>query len=170
MSEDLMNFGMETETVEEYEGPSLEKFTLNDADVGTTFGGVPSDIDIEKEVETANGFKYTKVFMRLTNEEAGQYLNIYMNFPLMNDEGFVEKLKHNFEFVRQGYDCVFSFMKLIDPTNIIDSKTGQEINSFRKINLQQVMEFLSNKQWIDIDIIPVSEESDYNSFRIIKID
>ena len=162
-------FGMETGT--ELDLSELEKYYLNEAQVGTAFGGTPQ-ISIYRDVKDKNTGeikKYSQALLRLINEENGQHLDIYMNMPKIDEKGVIKNLNHGFEFYRTAYDFVFSLMHLIDPSNILDAETGQEINTFKTFNIQQALEFIGNKEWVDIVVTKVSEESEYNSFKITKI-
>ena len=59
-------------------------------------------------------------------------------------------------------------MNIIDPKSLIDPKTGDEINIFKKINLKNVADFIDGKR-VTIEQVEV-DNSDYPTFKITKIE
>jgi len=171
-NKDLMDFGMEFGEEEEFEEPASEKFTLSktDAEVGIRFGGKPI-IDLTEDVIVDDvPKKYSFAFLTIVNETNDQYLNIRMNFPKLDKDGWIRNLNKDFEFFREGFNFIISLQRLSNPDSVINPKTGEEITFIRKFNMKKALEYIGNKEWIDIEITEGIEDSDYNSFKIIRVD
>lgn len=169
MESDVMDFGMEADVVEENE---FEKYTLlkSIAEVGTKYGGKPT-IDITRDVVVDEiPKKYSYAFLTITNETAESYLNIRMNFPKMDKDGYIHNLNKKFEFFREGFNFVLSLQKIISPESIINPKTNEEINFIKKFNMEQALNYVASKEHVDIEVTHGPEDSEYNSFRILRMD
>ena len=153
-------FGMETGT-EENDLEDYKRYYLSDMVAGQAFSGEAS-VELFPIVERDDEVKkYSQIRFRLIDEhenplldedeepEVGEYLDIYLNCPKFKDNGI-------------------GIMNIIDPKSLIDPKTGDEINIFKKINLKNVADFIDGKR-VTIEQVEV-DNSDYPTFKITKIE
>lgn len=156
-------FGVEVDTIQEteyFDVTDYEKFTINDAEAGTTFKGKPNVFRFEPK----EGRKSTSVRIRLIDDEEKELLDAYMNVPL--DFPMIKNIRQGFDFYRSTFDCITSVLEKINP-NIVKDARGNRINRINKINLEEVIEYLNNKETLTIEVLEGAEDSEYNSFRII---
>ena len=178
-------FGMETGT----ENDDLEDYTryyLSDMVAGQAFSGEATmELFPIVEKEDKNGKlvvkNYSQIRFRLIDEhaepkmiddevEVGEYLDIYLNCPKFKDNGIctrIQKPTKRFDFHRNLWNWLTGIMSIIDPQSLIDPKTGDEINIFKKINLKNVAEFLEGKR-VTIEQVEVPD-SEYPTFKITMI-
>lgn len=175
-------FEMETGT-EEHDLDDYKRYYLSDMVEGQTFCG-EAEVEffpiVEKDGEVK---KYSQIRLRLIDEhekptmdeygnvEVGEYLDIYLNAPKFKDDGVcsrVQKPTERFDFHRNLWMFLTGIVGYIDPNALIDPKTGDEINIFKKINVKKVAEYINGKQ-ICVEQIAVND-SDYPTFKITKID
>jgi len=174
-------FDMET-GIEENDLESYKRYYLSDMVAGQTFCG---DVNIEffpiveKDGEVK---KYSQIRFRLIDEhdepilnemdevEVGEYLDIYLNCPKFKDNGIctrVQKPTDRFDFHRNLWNFLTGIIGYIDPKALIDPKTGDEINIFKKINVKKVANYIDGKR-ICIEQVDV-EGSQYPTFKITEI-
>ena len=178
-------FGMETGT----ENDDLEDYTryyLSDMVSGQAFSGEATlELFPIVEKEDKNGKlvvkNYSQIRFRLIDEhaepkmiddevEVGEYLDIYLNCPKFKDNGIctrIQKPNKRFDFHRNLWNWLTGIMSIIDPQSLIDPRTGDEINIFKKINLKNVAEFLEGKR-VTIEQVEVPD-SEYPTFKITMI-
>lgn len=183
MATDLTKlFGMETGT-EENDLEDYKRYYLSDMVVGQAFSGEAS-VELFPIVERDDEVKkYSQIRFRLIDEhenpfldedeepEVGEYLDIYLNCPKFKDNGIatrVQKPTERFDFHRNLWNWLTGIMGIIDPKSLIDPKTGDEINIFKKINLKNVADFIDGKR-VTIEQVEV-DNSDYPTFKITKIE
>ena len=183
MATDLTKlFGMETGT-EENDLEDYKRYYLSDMVAGQAFSGEAS-VELFPIVERDDKVKkYSQIRFRLIDEhenpllnadeepEVGEYLDIYLNYPKFKDNGIatrVQKPTERFDFHRNLWNWLTGIMGIIDPKSLIDPKTGDEINIFKKINLKNVADFIDGKR-VNIEQVEV-ENSDYPTFKITKIE
>lgn len=187
MATDLTKlFAMETGT-EENDLEDYKRYYLSDMREGQTFSG-EATIElfpiVKKEVDGKEVVKnYSQVRFRLIDEhatpvvdadgnpEVGEYLDIYLNSPKFKDNGIatrIQKPTKKFDFHRNLWNWLTGIMMIIDPKSLIDPKTGDEINIFKKINLKNVAEFIEGKR-VQVEQVEVPD-SDYPTFKITKIE
>ena len=179
-------FAMETGT-EENDLEDYKRYYLSDMKEGQTFTG-EAVIDffpiVTKEVDGKEVVKnYSQLRFRLIDEhpqpivdadgepEVGEFLDIYLNSPKFKDNGIatrIQKPTKKFDFHRNLWNWLTGIMMIIDPKSLIDPKTGDEINIFKKINLKNVAEFIEGKR-VQVEQVEVPD-SDYPTFKITKID
>ena len=145
-------FDMETGT-EEHDLENYKRYYLSDMVGGQTFCGEAS-IDFFPVVTRENPQtgeeevkKYSQIRFRLIDEhtepivdeynnvEVGEYLDIYLNCPKFKDDGIcsrVQKPTDRFDFHRNLWMFLTGIIGYIDPNSLIDPKTGDEINIFKK--------------------------------------
>ena len=189
MATDLTKlFGMETGT-EENDLADYKRYYLSDMTNGQTFSGEASvelfPIVTREDPKTGEEVvkKYSQLRFRLIDEhkapvvnadgdpEVGEYLDIYLNSPKFKDNGIatrIQKPTERFDFHRNLWNWLTGIMYIIDPKSLIDSKTGDEINIFKKINLKNVADFIDGKR-VQVQQVEVPD-SDYPTFKITKIE
>lgn len=174
-------FGMETGT-EENDLEDYKRYYLSDLVEGQAFSG-DATMELFPVVERDDEIKkYSQIRFRLIDEhaepkmndedqvEVGEYLDIYLNCPKFKDNGIatrIQKPTERFDFHRNLWNWLTGIMQIIDPQSLIDPKTGDEINIFKKINLKNVAEFLEGKR-VTIEQVEV-ETSPYPTFKITMI-
>ena len=174
-------FGMETGT-EENDLEDYKRYYLSDMVAGQAFSGDAS-IELFPVVEKDGVVKkYSQIRFRLIDEhaepkmvdedrvEVGEYLDIYLNCPKFKDNGIatrIQKPNERFDFHRNLWQWLTGIMYIIDPQSLIDPKTGEEINIFKKINLKNVADFIEGKR-VSIEQVEVPD-SDYPTFKITMI-
>ncbi|WP_405298421.1 hypothetical protein [Methanobrevibacter sp.] len=178
-------FGMETGT-EENDLEDYKRYYLSDMVNGQSFTGEATMelfpiVEKEEDGKTVIR-KYSQVRFRLIDEhknpivdedgnpEVGEYLDIYLNCPKFKDNGIctrIQKPTERFDFHRNLWNWLTGILNIVDPKSLIDPKTGEEINIFKKINLKNVAEFLEGKR-VTIEQVEVPD-SDYPTFKITMI-
>lgn len=174
-------FDMETGT-EEHDLEDYHRYYLSDMVEGQSFCG-EADIEffpvVEKDGEVK---KYSQIRFRLIDEhsepimdendepEVGEYLDIYLNCPKFKANGIcsrVQKPTERFDFHRNLWNFLTGVIGYIDQNALIDPKTGDEINIFKKINVKKVAKYLENKR-VCVEQVEV-ENSQYPTFKITEI-
>lgn len=159
MQADIIDFGMEATS-------KGDNFSLKSIEIGGTFGGKPN-VDLDLEIP---GKKYSKAILTLTNSD-DETLKINLNFPKLDEGGNIKmSLNKSFGFYNNSFNFLFSLLYQLDPNNIIDEKTGEEIKKFTKFNMLKALEFIHQKEWVDIEVIADVDETEYNSFKITRMD
>lgn len=141
-----------------------------DCEPGATFSGRPElSIFVNDELDEKGEFvkNYDAVRIRLIDNP--EYLDAYMNIPKADKDGFITNIRKGYNFFRPTFDVIFSFLRYIDETNVIDPKTGEEIKKINKINIENFVDILNEKELIELEITEGDSESEYNSFMIRKM-
>ncbi len=186
MATDLTKlFAMETGT-EENDLEDYKRYYLSDMREGQTFTGEAA-IEffpiVTKEVDGKEVVKnYSQIRFRLIDEhetpiidadgdpEVGEYLDIYLNTPKFKDNGIatrIQKPTKKFDFHRNLWNWLTGILRIVDPKSLIDPKTGEEINIFKKINLKNVGNFIEGKR-VTIEQVEVPDSA-YPTFKITMI-
>lgn len=183
--EEMEMLGMEVST-EEYDedyvprrsikdphGNPLKKVKLDDLKVGNEVTGEPDFaiyINDEKEI---NGVKYEEknwdtVNMRLFGEDGTDYLEVYINIPKIDEDGFIRNIHEKNKFYNNCFNLIFGFMRHMNEDSLVDadSETGF-INFFKKINIKYLVEKLN--EVTDIQIKVTEGQNNYNGFIITEI-
>lgn len=173
-------FGMETGT-EENDLEDYARYYLSDMVEGQSFSG-EAVIELFPIVERDDEIKkYSQIRVRLVDEhpepkmvdddvEVGEYLDIYLNCPKFKDNGIatrIQKPTERFDFHRNLWNFLTGIMTIVDPKSLIDPKTGDEINIFKKINLKNVAKFVEGKR-VTVEQVEVPD-SNYPTFKITSI-
>lgn len=174
-------FGMETGT-EENDLEDYVRYYLSDMVEGQSFSG-EAIIELFPIVERDDEVKkYSQIRVRLIDEhaqpkmdedgnvEVGEYLDIYLNCPKFKDNGIatrIQKPTERFDFHRNLWNFLTGIMTIVDPKSLIDPKTGDEINIFKKINLKNVAKFIEGKR-VTVEQVEVPD-SNYPTFKITSI-
>ena len=172
-----METGTEDNNLEDY-----ERYYLSDMVPGQSFSG-NANITLFPIVEKDGDIKkYSQIRVRLVDEhaepkmidettiEVGEYLDIYLNCPKFKENGIatrIQKPTERFDFHRNLWQYLTGIMRIMDPDTLIDKRTGEEINIFKKINLKKVAELIDGKR-ISIEQVEV-QDSDYPTFKITSI-
>lgn len=182
---DVMDFGMEVST-EDYDedyvprrstkdahGEPLTKVKLDDLKVNSKVTGEPDFaiyINDEKEVngKKFEAKKWDTVNGRLFGDDGEDYLEIYINCPKIDENGFIHNIHQKNNFYNNCFNLIFGFMRHINEDALIDpdSETGY-INYFKKINIEKVVEKLN--EFTDIEIKVTEGQNGYNGFIITEI-
>ena len=175
-----LDFGFEAEiTASEYSTISgkeqtsvsdLQSITLNEISPGLTYDGVPEIVKFHNEgkINQKTGKKskgYDSIRVRLVDKS--DYLDAYANVPVMDENGFVEKIHRDNEFYRSGFDLIFSFMKYVDETSVLDE--NGEINYINKVNLMNILEFIDKMNRVEVKVTKGADNG-YNSFIIVDME
>jgi len=146
--------------VQEYE-PEWERYTMADLDVGQTMEGRPEISIFENEDKTYNA-------LRLRVMDDGEILDLYVNYPKKHYP-FVRNINTKFDFYRKCFDFIFSILKLQGEQNVVD-KNGDEVNKFSKINIEMLAKFVDQHTRIGVEITEGNSDSEYDSFKIYKLE
>lgn len=141
--------------------PTWEKFKASDLDVGDEFEGRP-EINIFANPDKS----YDALRVRVMDD--GEILDLYVNFP-KKDFPYVKGINKGFDFYRTCFDFIFSILKLRDERNVVN-KDGEEINRFKKVNLENFAKMVDSMSRIGIKITEGNPDSDYNSWIICKME
>ena len=164
--------GLEVSSVDEsYTDVSdMDQIKAYELEPGVTFSGKPEvSLFTNDELDDDGEFvkKYDAVRIRLIDNP--EYLDAYFNVPKMDENGFITNVRKSFDFYRSAFDVIYSFLRYIDESNIIDPDTGDEIKKIKKINIENFIDLLNDKDSITLKITEGNKESDYNSFMIVKM-
>ena len=141
--------------------PTWEKYGIQDLDVGSEMEGRPELNIFENDDKSYNA-------LRLRVMDDGEILDLYINYP-KKDWPYVRNINKGFDFYRKCFDFIFSVLRWKDETNVVDSK-GEEINRFKKINLEMLAKYVDQHERIGVRITEGNIDSEYDSFIIYKLE
>lgn len=141
--------------------PTWEKYSIADVDVGQTMEGRPEITIFENKDKTYNAF-------RLRTMDDGEILDIYINYPKKHYP-YVRGINSKFDFYRKCFDFIFSVLKLQGEKYVVNSK-GEEVNKFGKIDLEKLAKFVDQHKRIGVEITEGNSDSEYDSFKIYKLE
>ena len=147
--------------VKEYE-PTWEKYTIRDLDVGDEMEGKPEICYFANDDR-----KYDSLRVRTMDD--GEILDVYVNIPKPDADGFITNIRKEFDFYRTAYDFIFSILRWQDEANVVDNN-GEEVNHFKRVNIIAFAKYVDQFQRIGIRITEGNADSDYNSFIIYKME
>ena len=139
-----------------------EKYTMRDLDVGAEMEGKPEIRHFINENRKSDS-------LRVRVSDDGEIVDCYVNIPKPDKNGFITNIRKDFDFYRTAYDFIYSVLRWNGEQNVIDSK-GEEINTFKKVNIINFAKFVDQFNRIGIRITPGNETSDYDSFIIYKME
>ena len=131
--------------------PTWEKFKASDLDVGDEFEGRP-EINIFANPDKS----YDALRVRVMDD--GEILDLYVNFP-KKDFPYVKGINKGFDFYRTCFDFIFSILKLRDENNVVN-KDGEEVNRFKKVNLENFAKMVDSMPRIGVKITEGNPDSD----------
>jgi hypothetical protein len=176
--EDMKMLGIEVDTedfdtdyIPRRSTEGLTKLVLNDLKVGQKVTGEPELVLFINDEKEINGQKYEAktwdtINMRLFSDE--DYLQIYINIPKVDENGFIHNIHENNNFLENCFNLIFGYMRLVNEDAVIDpeSETGYN-NHFKKINIKFLIEKLN--ELTDIEIKVTKGQKGYQGFLITEI-
>lgn len=162
--EELENGGQKFLTIsgkESWYEPTWEKYGIQDLDVGQTMEGRPEISIFENEDKT-----YDTLRLRVMDD--GEILDLYVNYPKKHYP-YVRGINSKFDFYRKCFDFIFSVLRLQGEKNVVNSQ-GEEVNKFGKINIEMLAKFVDQHNRIGVEIIEGNSDSEYDSFKIYKLE
>lgn len=162
--EELENGGQKFLTIsgkESWYEPTWEKYGIQDLDVGQTMEGRPEISIFENEDKTYDA-------LRLRVMDDGEILDLYVNYPKKHYP-YVRGINSKFDFYRKCFDFIFSVLRLQGEKNVVNSQ-GEEVNKFGKINIEMLAKFVDQHNRIGVEIIEGNSDSEYDSFKIYKLE
>ena len=139
-----------------------EKYTIHDLDIGEEIEGIPEITYFENKDRKSDS-------LRLTIADDGEYVDLYINIPKPDKDGYVTNIRKGFDFYRTCFDFIFSILRYRDETNVIDTN-GEEINTFRKVNIMNFAKYVDQMKRIGVRITEGNKTSDYDSWIIYKME
>lgn len=162
--EELENGGQKFLTIsgkESWYEPTWEKYGIQDLDVGQTMEGRPEISIFENEDKTYDA-------LRLRVMDDGEILDLYVNYPKKHYP-YVRGINSKFDFYRKCFDFIFSVLRFQGEKNVVNSQ-GEEVNKFGKINIEMLAKFVDQHNRIGVEIIEGNSDSEYDSFKIYKME
>lgn len=162
--EEIENGGQKFLTIsgkESWYEPTWEKYGIQDLDVGQTMEGRPEISIFENEDKTYDA-------LRLRVMDDGEILDLYVNYPKKHYP-YVRGINSKFDFYRKCFDFIFSVLRLQGEKNVVNSQ-GEEVNKFGKINIEMLAKFVDQHNRIGVEIIEGNSDSEYDSFKIYKLE
>jgi len=141
--------------------PEWEKYSMADLDSGAEMVGRPEISIFENDDKSYNA-------LRLRVMDDGEILDIYINYP-KKEWPYVRGINKTFDFYRKCFDFIFSVRRLHGDQYVVDSN-GEEINRFKKINLEMLAKYVDQHSRIGVRITEGNADSEYNSFIIYKLE
>jgi len=141
--------------------PTWEKYGIQDVDVGQTMEGRPEITKFENDDKTYDAY-------RLRIMDDGEILDLYVNFPKKHYP-FVRAINSKFDFYRKCFDFIFSVLRIQGEQYVVDSN-GDEVNKFGKINIEMLAKFVDQHERIGVEITEGNSDSEYDSFKIYKLE
>ena len=145
------------------------KYDIRDFDIGNVVTGYPEVTIFNNNEKDENGeFKKKSQSVRVRIVDGDEeYVDLYANIPRRDDKGFVTGLNKYFNFYRTGFDLVYSFMRFLDETNVVDAN-GEEINRINKVNIENICKAIDKMEYIKVKIVESGDE-DYPSWIILDL-
>ena len=141
--------------------PTWEKYSIRDLDVGETMEGRPEINIFENEDKTYDA-------LRLRVMDDGEILDLYINYPKKHFP-FVRAINSKFGFYRKCFDFIFSVLRLQGEQYVVD-KNGNEVNKFSKIDIEKLAKYVDQHSRIGVEITEGNSDSEYDSFKIYKLE
>ena len=141
--------------------PTWEKYGIQDLDIGATMEGRPEINIFENEDKTYDA-------LRLRVMDDGEILDLYINYPKKHFP-FVRAINSRFDFYRKCFDFIFSVLRIQGEQYVVD-KNGNEVNKFGKIDIEKLAKYVDQHERIGVEITEGNSDSEYNSFKIYKLE
>jgi len=173
--EDLFE-GLEYEYEEEIEYKTISgkeyidittwgKYGMYDFDVGEQVQGTPEITHFVNKDK-----KYDSLRVRiLDNTGSEECVDLYINIPKPDENGYVSNIRKGFDFYRTCFDFLYSVLKLRDERNVVD-KNGEEKNHFGKVNILLFAKYVDQMKCIKAKITEGNTDSEYNSWIITHME
>lgn len=141
--------------------PTWEKYGIQDLDIGATMEGRPEINIFENEDKTYDA-------LRLRVMDDGEILDLYINYPKKHFP-FVRAINSKFDFYRKCFDFIFSVLRIQGEQYVVD-KNGNEVNKFGKIDIEKLAKYVDQHSRIGVEITEGNSDSEYDSFKIYKLE
>lgn len=141
--------------------PTWEKYGIQDLDIGATMEGRPEINIFENEDKTYDA-------LRLRVMDDGEILDLYINYPKKHFP-FVRAINSRFDFYRKCFDFIFSVLRLQGEQYVVN-KNGDEVNKFGKIDIEKLAKYVDQHSRIGVEITEGNSDSEYDSFKIYKLE
>ena len=141
--------------------PTWEKYGIQDLEIGATMEGRPEINIFENEDKTYDA-------LRLRVMDDGEILDLYINYPKKHFP-FVRAINSKFDFYRKCFDFIFSVLRLQGEQYVVD-KNGNEVNTFGKIDIEKLAKYVDQHSRIGVEITEGNSDSEYDSFKIYKLE
>ena len=138
------------------------KYNIYDLDVGEEMEGL-----VEVRYFTNKDKTYDSILTRVADD--GEYVDLYINFPKPDKDGYITDIRKGYDFYRSCFDFIFSILRIQDEANVINAD-GEEINKFTKVNILNFAKFLDKMSRVGVKITEGNPKSDYNSWIIYKME
>ena len=162
--EELENGGQKYYTIsgkESWYEPTWEKYGIQDVDVGQTMEGRPEITIFENDDKTYDA-------LRLRIMDDGEILDLYINYPKKHYP-FVRGINKKFDFYKKCFDFIFSVLRIQGEKYVVNSQ-GEEVTKFGKINLELLAKYVDKHERIGVEITEGNSDSEYDSFKIYKLE
>ena len=90
------------------------------------------------------------------------------NFPKKNYP-YVRGINSKFDFYRKCFDFIYSTLLLQGEKYVVDAN-GEPINKFGKIDIEKLAKYVDQHNRVGVEITEGNSDSEYNSFRIYKLE
>ena len=140
----------------------LEKMSIYDFDIGEDITGKPEISHFKNDDR-----KYDSLRTRIINGD--EYVDLYINIPKPDENGFVTNIRKEFDFYRTAYDFIYSVLRYQDEANVID-ENGEEKNHWKKVNILLFAKYVDQMTNISVRLTEGNKDSDYNSWIITKME
>ena len=138
------------------------KYNIYDLNVGEEMEGL-----VEVRYFTNKDKTYDSIRSRVADD--GEYVDLYINFPKPDKDGYITDIRKSYDFYRSCFDFIFSILRIQDETNVVNAD-GEEINKFTKVNILNFAKYLDQMSRIGVRITEGNPESEYNSWIIYKME
>ena len=138
------------------------KYNIHDLNVGEEMEGM-----VEVRYFTNKDKTYDSIRTRVADD--GEYVDLYINFPKPDKDGYITDIRKGYDFYRPCFDFIFSILRLRDETNVVNSD-GEEINKFTKVNIINFAKYLDTMSRVGVRITEGNTKSDYDSWIIYKME
>ena len=141
-----------------------EKYGMYDFEVGDEIQGTPEITYFQNKDK-----KYDSLRVRLLDHTGHEFVDLYINIPKPDEDGFITNIGKGFDFYRTCFDFLFSVLRYRDEHNVIDSN-GEEKNHFGKVNILLFAKYVDQMHRINVRITKGNPESEYNSWIILQME
>lgn len=138
------------------------KYGLRDLDVGEDITGIPEITYFQNKDK-----KYDSLRFRVLDD--GEYVDLYINIPKPDKNGYVTNLRKSFDFYRTAFDFVYSILRYRSEKNVVNAN-GEEINKFGKVNILNFAKYVDQHNRVHVRITEGNSDSDYDSWIILNME
>lgn len=139
-----------------------EKMSIYDFDIGDDITGIPEISHFKNDDRKSDSLR-----VRIINGD--EYVDLYINIPKPDKDGFVKNIRKGFDFYRTAYDFIYSVLRYQDEANVVD-ENGEEKNNFKKVNILLFAKYVDQMTNIGVRLTEGNPDSEYNSWIIYKME